>query len=290
MGICYPGREYLATGGAFGNTLFFFISGFTLFLGKPSSFPDYFKRRVSRIYPTVIAIALISTVFMGNKSDIVSDLFRYWFINCIMIYYAILWVCRFLKLNLVIVMAASLILTMSIFLIIYDFDQNNLIYGNDTFRYFIYFTFMAQGAYLGLHRHSLVFRYWHVLLLIISVIAWYAINFLFAKSAMQMLSVPILYAFCYSIYACVKPPIINTLITNHISRNIILFCGGLCLESYVIQFPIITDRFNSIFPLNVPLVMLSVIIGAYGLYVFSRFISQTFDSGSYNWMKIMKVW
>lgn len=148
---------------------------------------------------------------------------------------------------------------------------------------------MAQGAYFGLHRHSIVFRYWHVLLLIISVITWYAINFLFAKSDMQMLCVPVLYVFCYNIYACVKSPIINTVITNHIARNIILLCGGLCLDSYVIQFSIITDRFNSIFPLNVPLVMLAVIIGAYGLYVLSRFISQTFDPRPYNWLKIIKI-
>lgn len=34
MGECYPKYQFLATGGAIGDALFFFASGFTLFLGS----------------------------------------------------------------------------------------------------------------------------------------------------------------------------------------------------------------------------------------------------------------
>ena len=34
MGECYPKWQFLATGGAIGDALFFFASGFTLFLGS----------------------------------------------------------------------------------------------------------------------------------------------------------------------------------------------------------------------------------------------------------------
>lgn len=34
MGICYGHYSILATGGGLGDALFFFVSGFTLFMGK----------------------------------------------------------------------------------------------------------------------------------------------------------------------------------------------------------------------------------------------------------------
>ena len=34
MGICYGSHSALATGGGIGDALFFFISGFTLFMGR----------------------------------------------------------------------------------------------------------------------------------------------------------------------------------------------------------------------------------------------------------------
>ncbi len=55
MDICYPGHEYLATGGAIGNCLFFCISGFllipmvhrgganVLLIGIKSAFAGYFR-------------------------------------------------------------------------------------------------------------------------------------------------------------------------------------------------------------------------------------------------------
>lgn len=53
--IMYPQMKILATGGAIGDCLFLFVSGFTLFLGSMKNFTAYYKRRITRIYPSVFA-------------------------------------------------------------------------------------------------------------------------------------------------------------------------------------------------------------------------------------------
>ena len=47
--IMYPKLKILATGGAIGDCLFLFCSGFTLFMGAQASFVNYYKRRIARI-------------------------------------------------------------------------------------------------------------------------------------------------------------------------------------------------------------------------------------------------
>ena len=59
MNICYPKYGFLASGGAIGDALFFFASGFTLFLGRHMRFDNWYKRRINRLYPSVLAAAIV---------------------------------------------------------------------------------------------------------------------------------------------------------------------------------------------------------------------------------------
>ena len=63
MGLLFPQYGGLVTGGAIGDGLFFFCSGFTLFLGRTDNFPTWYTRRINRIYPTIIMWALLSSLF-----------------------------------------------------------------------------------------------------------------------------------------------------------------------------------------------------------------------------------
>lgn len=56
MDVQYGQYSALATGGAFGDALFFFCSGYTLLLGSAAgrrNFFNWYKKRISRIYPVV---------------------------------------------------------------------------------------------------------------------------------------------------------------------------------------------------------------------------------------------
>lgn len=287
MAICYPNCPTLATGGGIGNALFFFISGFTLFLSPMKSFMEFFKGRIIRIFPSLIAISFCASLLWNSELNFTNQLFAYWFVNCIMVYYAILWVCRWLKLSMTWVIVGALILTSAIFLAFYDFNSVGLIYGSADFRYYIYFVYMAQGALIGMHRQTYTYKPIWLVLLVISLVGWYGINAIFKESVLQLLSIPCLLLLTFSLYLCCKSPLMCKMMSKKKPHLVIAFCGSLCLESYLIQSYIITDAYNALFPLNVPLIMCMCIATGWLLSVFSRWIQQTFASAPYDWRKML---
>lgn len=286
MGICYPQYSFLATGGGIGNTLFFFASGFTLYFSKPTNFPDYYKKRISRIYPAVIGMAFISCLIWNNQANFIQSLTNAWFINCIMGYYILLWVCRRLNLNLIYIIIFTTIIGLIILLYFNDFSKG-LIYGNQNLRYFIYFPFMAFGAYCGINRNKLRYKGHHFWLMIVSFGLWYAVNSF--KNELQVCSVLVLFPFLYYLYSCGNSKFITRILANKIINKIVIFCGGLCLEVYLIQFSLITDKFNNIFPLNIPLIFIIIISCAYFLHILAGLILQTFRDTPYSFKEMAKV-
>ena len=148
MGLMFPKFGGLVTGGAIGDGLFFFCSGFTLFLGRDGGFLNWYKRRVSRIYPSIIMWALLSALLFGWAWD-VTDLLttpRYWFIPCIMVYYAIFYVIReFLAEHLKAVFYVSLALITVASFFILDMSSS-VMYAQVSFMRVYYFIFMLMGA------------------------------------------------------------------------------------------------------------------------------------------------
>lgn len=70
--IMYPDNlRMLATGGAIGDVIFLFCSGYTLFRKDLGRFDNWYKRRINRIYPTVMGIAIVADVVFGNKDTFV---------------------------------------------------------------------------------------------------------------------------------------------------------------------------------------------------------------------------
>ena len=147
---------------------------------------------------------------------------------------------------------------------------------------------MALGAYMGIHRARYKSNRFSLIMLPVCIILWYAVNHFFHYSALQLLSIPLLLAICYFTYILTKSEIIIRLMINRTAKAIICVCGGLCLEVYLIQFSIITPWFNSIFPFNIPIVILLCIRAGYVLNILSKFFSQTFDSKPYNWVMLIK--
>lgn len=69
MELLYGKYSVFATGGAIGDVLFFFCSGFTLFLSRMGRFDNWYKRRINRIYPTVFAWAILSAFFFNQHQS-----------------------------------------------------------------------------------------------------------------------------------------------------------------------------------------------------------------------------
>lgn len=152
MALLFPKYSGLVTGGAIGDGLFFFCSGFTLFLGRDGGFLNWYKRRVSRIYPSIIMWALFSAVAFGwlwNVTDLITTP-KYWFIPCIMVYYAIFYIIRrfLMRYMKFVFYVAFIVITILSFFIL---DMNNsVMYAQVSFMRIYYFMFMLLGAITAL--------------------------------------------------------------------------------------------------------------------------------------------
>ena len=82
----------------------------------------------------------------------------------------------------------------------------------------------------------------------------------------------------------------STLYNRHISGWIIKAIGGLCLEIYLVQPYVRTTALNNIFPLNLIILFVAIVMVAYICRVIGRWFQQTFSNeDGYDWKSILKI-
>lgn len=298
MDILYGKYSGLATGGAIGDVLFFFASGFTLFLGGGvKSFDNYYKRRINRIYPSVFALALISCLYWENDNNFVSILLfgGGWFVSCIMIYYVVLYFIRKHMLNhLYLVFGISLTTSIALYWFFKEGNHYNM-YGPPYYKWVHYFSFMLLGSIMGLKtkQRNIEVGSWYKegLKVVLFVTLFYALcafkntdrlNFLQVLSLFPLLGV------VYYIYRLCNVKVIKSIYDKK-AGLVLRTIGGLCLEIYLIQDYLFTDRFNWLFPFNILIVFTGIVIAAYILRCLSRIWAQTFKNEDYNWKEVFKI-
>ena len=289
MDICYVKYPSLATGGAFGDALFFFISGFTLFMGRKTDFINWYKRRINRIYPTIIAMGIISYCIFGNTLSFFDVITAqdYWFLKCILVCYIFLYPVIYYDVKLSICFPVVLLMV----LLAFGFSDfgGAFFYGIDNyFRWLFFASIMLFGGVVYKFNDRIVYKKWHLIAMPVCVIAWYGINILSAYNQnISILSWLPLVGICYFIYSIGKASWIAKLFDRKIIGNVLFIIGNLCLESYMIQMDIITDKLNHIFPLNILIITVLVLISAYFLRVLSAIIAQVFDSKPFDWKALL---
>lgn len=150
----YGKYSVFATGGAIGDVLFFFCSGFTLFLGKVGRFDNWYKRRINRIYPTVFTWAIITAFIFGRDMPMNKIVISGggWLVTCIMLYYTVLYLIqRFLisKLKFIFVLCFADCIA---YYNLADLPTGFNMYGYTYFKWFFYFIYMLTGAIIGLEN------------------------------------------------------------------------------------------------------------------------------------------
>lgn len=296
MELLYGQYSVMATGGAIGDVLFFFCSGFTLFLGRMGRFDNRYKRRINRIYPTVFAWAIVQEFIFNYHKDIKYIIIHGggWFVTCIMIYYVILYfILRYMLNNLKLVFGIATTICIAWYIAI-DRPVDYNMYGNTYFKWCHYFLFMLMGAILGINHKERTYSFkWDTFKLVSSIAIYYTYLFIGRKitivNEFQILSlIPLLMTVFYFYKICNS----NTLkhcYKHRIGGYCIRLIGGLCLEIYLIQGALFTDQMNFIFPLNLIIMFGIILIGAYLLRCCARIFSQTFKDGEYNWKDIIKI-
>lgn len=288
MGICYGSHSALATGGGIGDALFFFVSGFTLFMGRKTDFVNWYKRRIGRIYPTIIAMGLVAClVFAQDFSFIeIMSASKYWFLQCILVCYLLLFPVIRYEWNLPICIGASIIVMIGTFHC-FDFGSG-IFYGvNNYFRWIVYLSVMLIGGSIYKNASRISYRWWCLPLLLFCVVAWYGCNYIGKGNALQLLSYIPLIGICVTTYQLGKAPLVKRLFEKKIFGNVLFIIGNLCLESYLIQRYVFTNTLNGLFPLNIPVIMIGVLIAAYFLHIISSIITQIFDSKQFVWNELV---
>ena len=317
MGMLFPPPyAALSTGGAMGDVLFFFCSGYTLLLGRDDNgFFNWYKRRINRIYPTVFAWALMACVCFDLHVDFVYTLLwgGGWFVTCIMLYYVLFYFIRKFAFSRQSVETAVkrmwLVIALSVAAVLVwywtmDREPGFNMYGQTIFKWCHYFLFMLAGAILGwLKRHKNMDAEsctgWRPgflvsLLLMVGCVAMYYGMMMFRGKGwlydeLQILTLLPLLGFVYAMYVWCNTRQMVRLYNNRIAGFAVKAVGGLCLEIYLVQYNLFTDRLNDLFPLNIVIIFLLIVVAAYVLRCMARIWAQTFMEGNYDWKAVVKI-
>ena len=294
MDVLYGKYSALATGGAIGDALFFFVSGFTIFLGRSGRFDNWYKRRIKRIYPSLIAwIAFLS--FADLKQLSLCQIINgggYWFISCIMLYYVVLYYVRKYagdKPMIPFILCGCVVFTWYCF----ENKETLALYGNNYFKWMFFFLFMLAGAYVGNGAFKIKTKSrLDVIWLVLSILLFYGIQHLGGKSCfmnqLQILTlIPLMGVVFYLYKLCCTEGIVKMMNTKW--GLSLRFIAGLCLEAYIVQvtlIPLMAERLSSLFPWSLIITFLVVIVVAYLTRCTARFFSQLFEKEDFDWRAV----
>ena len=295
FGSIYPPElSVLATGGAIGDALFFFCSGFTLFLKPMGRFDSWYKKRINRIYPTVFACAIVCAFVFGTSNDMRHTIIHGggWFVSCIMIYYVIAYLIdRWMSKHLGLAFFFSTVVVVIAY-VLWDKPSNFSMYGHTYLKWVFFFLAMLLGAIVGKKGITISGKK-SLLLLIVSVLSYYAIVIPSLRNSLindiQLLSLIPLLGITLFMYTLCNCGIAQRLFSNRYINWVVMFVGGLCLEIYLIQTPLLKLDLGVPFPVNYIVMFALIIVSAYILRCCARIFSQTFNKQDYNWTEIFKA-
>jgi peptidoglycan/LPS O-acetylase OafA/YrhL len=289
-----PELSVLTTGGAIGDALFFFCSGFTLFLKPMGRFDSYYKKRINRIYPTVFACAIISAFVFNTSNDMYHTIIHGggWFVSCIMIYYVIAYLIdRLMSKHIGLTFVAATIIVVIVY-VVWDKPSNFSMYGHTYLKWVFFFLAMLLGAIVG-KKGVVISGKKSVFFLFVSVLLYYAIVITSlhndSYNDIQILSLIPLLGITLFMYTLCNCNTAQKLFKNRYINWVVMFVGGLCLEIYLIQTPLLKLDLGVPFPVNYIVMFALIIVSAYILRCCARIFSQTFNKQDYNWVEIFKA-
>ena len=302
MAGLYPSScQMLATGGAIGDALFFFCSGFLLMRSRGGDFFNWYKRRVNRIFPTIFAVAIFGIIFFGTdptlKKVIVSA--GGWFVQCIFVFYAVFWFVKNYaenKIWIAFLLDSVLILGWYLFF----WDKNLFILADSTYlRWPVFFLSMLLGAQtasmgdrVNKGKISLLVDFLGLVLLIVLYYGYQLLEPRYLQLYnFQIVLTIILLAITFLFFRICSSPTIVRIYTNKHIYVPVYWMSSLCLEAYLCQtwiFPL-GKQLIFLFPLNMIISFALIFSLAYAIKVYSNFLSQTFRTENYDWKKMVKL-
>lgn len=294
----------LASGGALGDGLFFFCSGYTLLLGnKKLDFANWYKRRINRIYPSVFCWCFLSSIFFNRHFDALDIVYQGggWFVSAIMVYYVLLYfIKKYMLSRMWVVYLITAIPILGWYFLGYDYEGRSeyFMYGQNYYRWTFYFVFMLMGAHVGYLKNSQGKQYkTNISLNLIGFIgggSLWAIILVFCKRSAeiaqwQLVSILPLYYAVFCMYRlCNNRKIIHIYQIKWL-HALMFTVGGLCLEIYLQQPFTFWTGMNDLFPINILPNFVILICFGYLIRTMGRIFHQTFKEEPYDWKAVFKL-
>lgn len=300
MDALYVKYSMLATGGAIGDTLFLFASGYTLFLSNRNlRFDNWYKRRINRIYPSVIICSVVGALLTCKNELPLITLAGGEFVIAIMAYYILLFFIKRYAMKYVhLILTGIAIISLVVYLLWFPYKyevSSKRIYGITTlFRWLPYSAFMLFGAWMGVRRNELSFKaISDFVMMVLCLILFYGIQLAAKKypivAPYQIVTLVPLLGIVFYFWKWCHANFWKRLYLKKYGHIIVMAISGLCLESYLIQYSVFTTKMNHIFPLNLPIMIIIVLIISYICRCLARAFSQTFGAVEYDWKKIISL-
>ena len=222
------------------------------------------------------------------------------FIVAIMTYYILIYIIKnYLVRFIPHIIALTGVLSLFVYVLWFPYKDETGergMYGITTlFRWIPYFAFMLFGSWMGLKHKDL--RFYAVsdfLKMMFCLLFFYGIQFAAKKYAVvapyQIITLLPLIGVVFYFYKWCHAKFWEKLYSKKIGYTVIMTISGLCLESYLIQYSVFTTKMNGIFPLNLPIMVIIVLLASFLCKCLSRLFSQTFGDGDYEWRDIIKLY
>ena len=296
-----------ATFGVHGNALFFFVSGFVLMMGfekKQDLFVNWYKKRIQRLWPSVFLWSIIAAIIWKDpitwKNLLIAN--NYWFLQCIAIYYILFYI--FGNLNISIMGGGKICVQKILFMfsiaasLLYFYFMpkatGSIFYTN--LHFVCHFSIMIMGGMTYLYKDKIKIKslwkdclwaiFWFVLYFIILYIGKGKQDY---KYYVQIVGLLPLHLFIFYAYKTASYHWCTTLFQSSRWKRILTTIASLTLEIYIVQFHIITDKFNRLFPLNTVIVFIFICITAYCLRVMTSLFLQFLSSAPFEFKNAIKI-
>ena len=276
----YP-MPIFATGGAIGDAIFFFISGYALnYSSNLNSFTKWYKRRLLRIFPTVFAVAIIHELIFDINRSLISIILNAggWFVRCILLYYIIFFIIKKYIPNKTKVLSLLILLISIVYIIFSSNIQSSGIYGGTYFKWFHFLLPFLLGVITFQKKIILNNRLIFPVICFVSLILFYLPQYLSLLNLLNfkvssILSLIMLQFFIVSLYYSVEISLEKfSFLKSKKIDLVVYFIGGLALQIYLVQDPIIQNGYSLNPYLNILINIIFIVIGAYITKVLSNII------------------
>lgn len=279
----YP-IPYIGTGGAIGNSIFFFLSAFGIYLSQQTKrrpFSEWIAGRIRRIYPSlwIVLIFLLMPLMIttgkldvNNLTSFIGNFFNppYWFLQTLLVYYLLSY--YLLKDN----QANKVILLLGTLGVIYFVtyftcvDLTKWSVESEPFDHIHYFIVFLFGIFIAQRSKEVSYTgAYNYLVLILLLVLVYVHKYLMTKglySEFQFLQQTAMYPIVYYLLKIGRSPIILTkLMQSNTLSAIVNFLSNHTLEIYMIHETISKPilRLQMPFPLNIFIfIMLTFVLSA----------------------------